>query len=193
MACQPGQPCENGLCKAVCTPATCAQGCCSPQQQCLPFAQQSDGACGLNAGPCQPCGGGNTCTNGKCVKSWKVLVLSAAVSDRPGGWDGSTSISGPEPDPFVVVQVNATGKSGKTNFIDDTFIPVFNQQVLVETEAMLAFGVTCEVKEDDGFLPSESMGICAVPSISPAVLQSGKMVIKPCSGNVIEVVLGFTP
>jgi len=191
--CPSEQPCENGQCKPTCTAATCAQGCCNPQQQCLPFAQQSTGSCGINAAPCQLCNGQDICTNGQCLKAWKVLVLSAAVTDRPGGWDASGSISGPQPDPFVVVQVNATGKTGKSKYIDDTFTPVFNEQVLVETEAMLNFGVTCQVKEDDGFLPAEMMGTCAVPSIPLAALQSGKMTIVPCNGYATQVVLGFLP
>ncbi|MBX7101506.1 MAG: hypothetical protein K1X89_27575 [Myxococcaceae bacterium] len=48
----------------VCDVTTCADGCCL-FGQCVPVAQQSIGACGLNGSACAACFGG--CNAGRCA------------------------------------------------------------------------------------------------------------------------------
>jgi len=191
----PQGPCAEGQCVGpACDGATCAQGCCAPQG-CVLFAQQDNGTCGTGGAPCGPCGAGVSCTNGQCVSTWKVRVISAQVMDKPASdpWDPGSYVSGPLPDPFVVVQVKSSGKTGQTKYIDDTLNPMFNEEVLTETEQALAGGVTCFVKEDDGFgFLSEPMGQCTLPGLSPGQLQAGQITVAPCTNYVTQVVLGFS-
>jgi len=198
--CQPcsGQ-CVNGQCQTTpaCSGATCAQGCCTLTKQCIPWAQQTAGACGTAGNPCQTCTGvGVGCASGLCQNVWKVSVISAIVKAKSTGtdtWDGSGSISGPEPDPYVIVKVNSSGKSGQTKYIDDSYNPVYNQQVLTESEQALSFGVTCEVREDDGILPSELMGTCPIPSVTAGMLAAGQATLDSvCTSYVTSVTLGFS-
>ena len=44
-------------------------------------------------------------------------------------------MSGPAPNPLsAIVKVSSTGKNGKTDFINDTFTPSFNKQVLFDRD-----------------------------------------------------------
>ena len=120
-------------------------------------------------------------------------MISAIVTEKASEpWDGSGSMSGPAPDPFVIVKVSSTGKTGKTDFINDTFTPSFNKQVLIETEQALVNGLTLEVREDDGIWPSELIGTCSVSSLPLSTVQGGQLTVTQCVGNVTQVVLGFS-
>jgi hypothetical protein len=190
-ACASGS-CQNGSCSATCNASNCLQGCCSGTA-CTPYASQSASKCGTNAMVCQSCGYGTSCVNGQCLAASKVTVVSAIVTEKASGaWDGSGATSGPAPDPFVILTVSSTGKTGKTKYVDDTFTPSFNEQVLIEGEQALVIGLAIQVREDDGIWPSELIGTCSAPNIALATVQGGQAIINQCVGNVTQVVLSFS-
>jgi hypothetical protein len=63
--------CVNGKCARsapVCDATTCPQGCCNGTT-CVPYASQTDGACGTAGAACGACKVGEACESGVCAAS----------------------------------------------------------------------------------------------------------------------------
>lgn len=185
--------CNAGVCQA-CGPTSCPNGCCSGQQ-CILYVQQSKAACGKGGAVCAQCVSGQTCYDNTCMVAWKVSAISAVVTEKSptDPWDPSGSLTGPLPDPQLRCRANSTGKSGTSNYIDDTLTPAWGRQELfVESEPNLANGITCTVQDDDGLFDAD-MGDCNFPTLSPTQLAGGQLSsgTGACSKNVTSVTIGF--
>jgi hypothetical protein len=124
---------------------------------------------------------------------WEVSVLSALVSDRPGGWD--PDLLGEEaPDPYVVVNVG--GIVGETAFVGDTYSPSFDERVLTASASdLVGRELACEVGDYDGLFgwPSDLIGQCRMSEpITLATLKRGRLTLTHCTGYAQQVTIRFT-
>ena len=85
--CQQGESCVNGQCQAVnCDLSNCQDGCCTANNQCIPFVQQSLSVCGKNAAACNVCGPSDkTCQQGTCVQDQPCLTYCKQGCCTPQG------------------------------------------------------------------------------------------------------------
>jgi hypothetical protein len=195
-ACTGTDDCVNKTCTAPpCGPATCA-GCCDSSGTC----QKGDttAACGTGGNTCTACAKGMTCSAGKCdadpTSEWKVTVVSAEILKQSAGgkvWDQGALPGFVEPD--VYVKVTSGGNSGKTKTKDNTYLPMFNQQVLTAKAKDLGQAVKVEVYDEDPIPPDQLIGSCNV-TFSGTDLQAGSFTLNDCGGtDAKNVKFSFAP
>jgi C2 domain len=75
--CNSKESCVNGQCQAIsCDKTSCPSGCCTANNQCIPFTQQNLSVCGKAAEACHVCGSTDkSCQQGTCVKDQPCLTF----------------------------------------------------------------------------------------------------------------------
>jgi len=190
--CQSTETCQMGVCisTSTCDAQSCANGCCASSGTCE--AGNTDTACGTGGAACEACASDKVCSQGACITkgsgSYQVVLVSLKITDKwtVCGWNGLY----PEAtcDPYVEITVGSTTKASSTK--QDSHSPVWNEPLLVATEAELTGKVTVFVKDEDTG-PDETIGEC-YPNISSTDLAAGQK-IDNCGANVTDLTLEFKP
>ena len=195
------QPCTNGTCVngqcKVCDSFTCSDGCCNAQGECLRHStrqsQQSREQCGDRGAACRSCFGyENLCFKGRCEEAYRIVVISAALRDRPSGYDDAGLFGGPSaPDPYVqMVFDNGVTKNPETSHVQDSLNPTWSQELAQVPRTDIQYGGGLEFKVyDSDFGPDDFMGSCRLGSVTPTF--GYPFTITFCSGDVIRMVVEF--
>ena len=138
-ACSAGLTCDSGACvtdATVCSPLTCANGCCH-ENMCIPANVQDWNACGSDGATCGTCGTGLACSGGACdsahyASDAKFLLQAISIANC-----SCTDAVG-APDPYVVLTDGA--QTGMTNVCQDMVGCNFASGSIQVTGADLAAG-----------------------------------------------------
>jgi hypothetical protein len=117
-----------------------------------------------------------------------VTVVSALLLAPPAGKVWDPGFPGGFTAPDVYVKLACGTKSGESDREDDTFAPMFKDEVLTATAQQLGAGVTIQVYDYDSFGADQLIGACSVP-FTKTDLTQGSLTVSDCGGPDVQSIL----
>lgn len=186
----------------ICSPSTCANGCCSGGT-CV--ANRTDQICGRAGAACAPCDACSQCSAlGVCALNptarWNVICSSATLTPtRPGNlaWDTDVLGAAALPDPFCEFVMGASALVS-TDILSNTLVPMWNQSItppgMNVTENFLIMQAgrwSVSVTDDDAGVTTNDLACSVTPRLTTADFAAGTVTF-PAAQSCLSLTIRLT-